>query len=57
MIGFTIIMVVLIICTTILIGVYMCYCDENGVKMFADPRYDKRISELEKTVKELKRDK
>lgn len=54
MIGFTIVMIILIICTTILIGVYMYYCAENEVKMFANPKYDKRISELEKVVKELK---
>lgn len=57
MIGFTIVMIILIICTTILIGVYMYYCAENEVKMFANPKYDKRISELEKVVKELKQDK
>lgn len=44
---------VLIICLTVLLAMYMYFCSENEVKMFADPRYDERIKELEKRMKEL----
>lgn len=47
-IALTIILVVLIICVSVLLAVYMDYCGENGIKMFADPRYEERISRLEK---------
>lgn len=57
MIELTIIAVVLIICVTILIGIYMDYCNINGIKMFANPGYEQRISGLEKAAKELKQDK
>ena len=49
-----IVLVLLIICSSILFGMYMFLCCENKIKMFADPRYEERIRELEKTVKELK---
>lgn len=49
-IALTIIFVTLIICVTILVGVYMYYCGENEIKMFADPRYEERISRLEKLL-------
>lgn len=49
-IALTIILVVLIICVSILAGVYMYYCGENGIKMFEDPRYEERISRLEKLL-------
>ena len=49
-IALTIILVVLIICVSILVAVYMYYCGENGIKMFEDPRYEERISRLEKLL-------
>lgn len=51
----TIIAVVLIICVSILVGLYMMCCEENGVKMFSDPKYSERIEELEKRVAELEK--
>lgn len=39
-IAITIIFVTLIICVTFIVGVYMYYCGENEIKMFADPRYE-----------------
>lgn len=56
MVGFAIVMVFLIICATILMERYMYYCSENGVKMFQNPRYDDRIRELEKQMKELRKE-
>ncbi len=52
-----IVLVVLIVCVTVLVGGYIDYCFINKVKMFADPRYDERISKLEKKVKELEKGK
>lgn len=54
MIGFTIIVVVLIICVTLLIDEYMGYCGKYGIGIFTNPKYEKRICELEKIVKELR---
>lgn len=53
-VGLTLVLIILIICVSILFGFYMYLCSENEVKMFSDPRYEERIKELEKSVKELK---
>lgn len=55
-VAITIIAVVLIICVSVLVGVYMYYCGENEINMFADPRYEERIKNLEKRVKELEKE-
>lgn len=52
--GLTFVLIVLIICVSTLIGVYMFLCSENEVKMFVDPRYEERIRALEKEIKTLK---
>ena len=45
----------LIVCVTGLLAMYMYYCHDDGIKMFEDvTRYEERILELEKAVKELK---
>lgn len=49
-VAITIILVIFIICATILITIYMYYCGENGIRMFADPQYEERISRLEKLI-------
>lgn len=55
MVGYiTTVLVFLIICVTILLGIYMCFCSEHGTKMFADPGYEERIRKLENQVRELK---
>lgn len=43
----------LIVGAVILIGLYMYACFEKEIKMFADPKYEERIKELEKKVKSL----
>lgn len=55
-IGATIVLVVLVICATILAGMYIYYCAENEVKMFANPKHEKRIKELERQMEELKKE-
>ena len=52
--GTTLVSIVLILCATILFGLYMYYCVENEIKMFAYPRYEERIRKLEKEMSELK---
>lgn len=53
-VGLTIILWTLVVCISVLFGIYMYLCSEKEVKMFSNPRYDERIQELEKQVKELK---
>lgn len=53
-VGLTIILWTLVICLSVLFGIYMYLCSENEVKMFSNPRYDERIRELEKQIEELK---
>lgn len=53
-VAFTVIVVFLLICATVLGVVYMYYCNENEVGMFADPGYMEMIKELKQQVKELK---
>ena len=57
MVGLTFIIFTLIICGSVLFGIYMYLCSENRVKMFADPEYDKRIRRLEKAIMELEENK
>lgn len=56
MIGITVVLVVFIICATVITGMYICYCNENEVGMFQNPKYEKRIMELEKQMEELKKE-
>lgn len=56
MVGFIVVIVFLIICTTILMAMYMYYCSENEVGMFQNPQCEKRIRELEKQMEELKKE-
>lgn len=53
-IGLTLVLLVLIMCVTVLFGIYMYFCSENETKMFVDPRYEERIRKLEKQVEELR---
>lgn len=51
--GLAVVLAVLIICAAVLFGLYMGLCYENEVKMFANPKHEQRIRELEQKVKEL----
>lgn len=55
-VGLTITLIVLILCASVLFGLYMGLCSENQVRMFADPEYEKRIKKLEKQMEELKKE-
>lgn len=52
----TIVSTVLIICVSVLFGIYIACCSENETGMFQNPRYEKRIRELEKQMEELKKE-
>lgn len=56
-IGLTLILLTIIICAAVLFGLYMGLCSDNKIKMFSDPRYEERISSLEKEVSRLKGEK
>lgn len=57
MAGVAFVLIILIICVSVLYGYHMYLCDENGIKMYANPKYEERISELEKKVEELSKEK
>lgn len=50
------VVIILIICATVLMAMYMYYCSENRIGMFKNPNYGKRIKELEKQMEELKKE-
>ena len=52
--GLRFVLIVLIICLSVLFGLYMFLCQETKTRLFSNPKYDERIRELEKQVKELK---
>lgn len=52
--GIFLILAILIICGTISLNTYMDFCYKSQTKMFANPRYEERIKNLEKEIKELK---
>lgn len=54
--GLLLFFIVLIICITVIIGMYIYYCSENEVGMFQNPKYKKRITELEKQMEELRKE-
>lgn len=51
------ILALIIICMTILVGLYMHHCSNNHVGIFTNPRYESRIRSLETEVEILKRGK
>ena len=55
-VGLIVVLIVLILCSTTLLGIYMSLCSVNEVRMFADPQYDERIKKLEKQMEELKKE-
>lgn len=49
-IGLTIVLIVLIVCGSVLFGIYMYLCSENEFGMFERPKYEERIKRLEKIL-------
>ena len=47
------ILIILIICATILCGLYLHYCSENRTGFFTIPQYNSSLYELEKSVEKL----
>lgn len=54
---FSILLLAVIICLYLLTAKYMDYCYNKGLKMFANPRYEERINELENKIKGLEKEK
>lgn len=54
--GLIIILIILIICTTVLGGIYIKARCESKAGMFADPKYEERIEKLENQMEELKKE-
>lgn len=54
--GILLILIILILCSSILFGIYMACCFEKGIKMFEKPNYENRIRKLEKQMEELKKE-
>lgn len=52
-VGLTLTLIVLIICVSVLFGIYMFACVENETKMFSNPRHEERIRTLERVMKEM----
>lgn len=52
-IAITLIAIVLIICISFLIGLYMDHRKESRTKMFTPQKYDERIRDLERRVEKL----
>ena len=48
----TIVIIVFMICITEIILDHMKNCDKRDIGWYADPEYEKRISKLEKIIKE-----
>lgn len=53
-VGLTFVLIVLIICLSVLFGLYMFLCEETKTRLFTNPKHEECIQELEKQVKELK---
>lgn len=51
--GIIAILIILIICATILLGLYLCYCYKNNVGILIDPKYNSSLRELKESIKEL----
>lgn len=46
-------LIVVIICATILAGIYIYYCSENDVGLFEKPKYNERINKMEERIRKL----
>ncbi len=46
-------LIVVIICATIIAGIYIYYCSENQVGLFENHKYNERINKIEKQIREM----
>lgn len=51
-VAIAVVLIVLIVCGSILLGIHMYFCAENETGAYANPKYEERIRNLEKLVKE-----
>lgn len=54
MAGVAFVLIILIICVSVLFGYHMYLCNENDIKMYADPKYEERIAKLEEVLQTQK---
>lgn len=50
-------MIVLIICLSVILCLYMYLCEESETGMFSGIKYEKRIKDLEDRIEELEKSK
>lgn len=53
MVGFVTIVIILMVCATILIGMYLYYCSENSIGVFDRTKYRSDLYDLKEAVNEL----
>ena len=53
MVGFVTIVIILMVCATILIGMYLYYCSENSIGIFDRTKYRSDLYDLKDAVNEL----
>lgn len=53
MVGFVTIVIILMVCATILIGMYLYYCSENSIGIFDRTKYRSDLYDLKEAVNEL----
>lgn len=53
MVGIIAILVILILCATVLLGLYLYYCSENNTGLFVDPKYNSTLGELKESIEDL----
>lgn len=53
MVGFVCVFIILVICVTILVGMYLYYCSENCIGIFDRTKYNSDLKDLKDAVNEL----
>lgn len=53
MVGFVCVFIILIICVTILVGMYLYYCSENSIGIFDRTKYKSDLRDLKDAVNKL----
>ena len=53
MVGFVCVFIILVICVTILVGMYLYFCAENRIGIFDSARYNSDLRDLKDAVNEL----
>ena len=56
MVGFVCMFIVLMICVTILVGMYLYYCSENSIGIFDRTKYKSDLKDLQDAVNKLSKE-